>query len=152
MQVTQSIGRWRLQAIAMSCAAIFVTACSTTYLPAESATHVPTDRVRAFQEPGTNTGTVVVTRDSGVLGSGCFMGFWINGRLAARFDPGETATFHVPEGEILLRYGVDPEGAGLCGMHQSHGIQRESHVTAGGTKKYRLTMLAGGNPDIQRTH
>lgn len=125
--------------------------CATTPIPADSAKPVPPERLLAFQAGIADGGTLVVTRDVGYLGSACFSGFWINGEFAARFGVGETAKFFVPEGEVLLRTGVDPQGGGLCGVSKDQWTQRETISRAGETRYFRLSSSPNGMPDVQRT-
>ena len=125
---------------------------STTPISASSAKGVPTDRLRAYQEQSSpDDATLIVTRDVGRAGSGCYSGFMINGKLAARFDVGETARFHVPPGELLLKNGVDPEGRGLCGVPEHHWTVRETIMKPGDRKYFRLSYSPGGTSDVQRT-
>jgi hypothetical protein len=78
--------------------------CATTPIPASRAKPVPSDRLYAFQEMRENTtSTIVVTRDKGALGSGCYHLLTIDGTLAAKLDVGETAQFYVAPGEVFLR-------------------------------------------------
>lgn len=130
--------------------ALLSAGCATKPVAPSSAQPVPSDRLLAFQAPSAEAGTLIVTRDSGFLGGGCFTGLMINGQLAGRFAAEETATFHVPAGELLFRYGTDPQGRGLCGVGQDHWTQRESSISAGETKKFRLSLSPDGIPDIQR--
>jgi hypothetical protein len=59
-----------------------------------------------------------VTRDVGLIGSGCFLGILIDSTLAAKFDPAEAATFYVEPGEHLAAPTVIG-GRGLCGAFYS---------------------------------
>ena len=129
---------------------LVVSGCATTPTPTSSATQVPSDRLIAFQSEVADSGIVVVTRDVGFIGKGCFNGFMINGQLAARFAAGEAATFHVPSGELLFRSGSDPQGRGLCSGGKDNWTQRESWIKPGETKRFRLTLSSEGQPDIQR--
>ena len=126
--------------------------CNTTPTsPSETQPAAP-DRVLSFQErSAANAATIVVTRDQGfTLGGGCFYALFINGTLAARFEPGETASFYVEPGEILLRVGRDPYGRGLCAVQQDEWTQRETLMRAGETKHFRLLITTNGKADIQR--
>ena len=121
---------------------------ATKPLPASSATPVEADRLLAFQTASPDMGVLVVTRDVGYIGSRCMRLFMVNGTPAARFAAGETATFHVPPGELLLRYATDPQGGGLCG--RGDWTQRERSISAGETKHFRLTLTGDALPDNQR--
>lgn len=112
---------------------------------------VPADRLVGFQKPIEGpSGVLVLTRDKGFLGSGCYYGFFIDNTLAARIDNSETATFIVPTGELLLRAGRDPEGKALCGMGKEEWTQRETIMREGEKKYFRLSIDLNGKTDIQR--
>lgn len=126
--------------------------CSTTPQNLSEAKQAPTDRLYAYQEKnGQSTGTIVVTRDRGVLGSGCYSSLAINGIIAARLDVGESSTFFVTPGETLLKFGRDPMGNGLCAMERKAWTQRETIVREHETKYFRLSTDTNGKSDIQRT-
>jgi hypothetical protein len=133
-------------------AILVISGCATAPVSPASATRVPAERLFAFQDPAPErSATLIVTRDSGFLGSGCFYSFTVNGIHAARFGAGETAKFHVPPGEILLRNGRDQMGRGLCAVEKDLWTQRETVVRAGETKYFRLSLDASGQPDVQRS-
>lgn len=126
--------------------------CATTPIPAAQAKLAPKERVVAFQEKNaTNSATAVVTRDDGLLGSGCYYGFWINGVLAARFDVAETSSFFVEPGEHVLRVGIDPQGRGLCAAGSGNWTQRETILRANERKFFRLSIDQNGKADIERS-
>lgn len=132
--------------------ALLITGCATTPVPASQATVVPNDRLVAFQERTTTTSsTLIVTRDEGLIGSGCFYSFLIDGVVAARFATSETARFYVAPGEHRLRVGRDLEGRGLCGTDRDAWTQRETLLRAGEQKSFRLSIDANGATDIQRS-
>jgi len=137
--------------VGLACA-LTLTGCATSHLPSSQAVPVTKERVFAFQDKTeTKNATLVLTRDVGFLGSGCYYGFWIDGTLAARFDVGETATFFVEPGERLLRVGRDPQGKGLCGFHESQmANQRESIFRPNEKKQFRLMLDPNGTIDVQR--
>jgi hypothetical protein len=112
---------------------------------------VPSDRLMGFQMPIEGpSGILILTRDKGMLGSGCYYGFFIDNTLAARVDNSETATFIVPTGELVLRAGRDPDGRALCGVGQQEWTQRETIMQDGDKKHFRLSIDLNGKTDIQR--
>ncbi len=127
--------------------------CATTPLESSQAKPVPKERIHSNQvNSELLNATLVLTRDVGFLGSGCFNAFWINGTLAARFDAGETATFFVEPGEHVLRVGRDPQGQGLCGIGStSDWTQRETFLRIKERKHFRLSLDTQGKTDIQRS-
>lgn len=131
--------------------AIGLTGCATTPADHSRASPVPQDRLTAFQSPlSGESGTLILTRDKGFLGSGCYYGFYINDTLAARIDNSETATFIVPTGEIVLRAGRDPGGRALCGLGKQEWTQRETIIRDKEHKFFRMSIDANGKTDIQR--
>lgn len=131
---------------------IILSGCATVPIPSDSAIPSPPDRILSFNEKtSTTNSTLVVTRDVGFLGSGCFYSLMINGILSARLDVGERATFYVEPGEILLRVGRDPQGKGLCAIGQDDWTQRETILRPGEIKKFRLLIDVNGKADIQRS-
>lgn len=125
--------------------------CATTPVSPSSALPAPAERLLAFQEAAPSpSGTLVVTRDKGFGGGGCYYSFYINDVLAARLATSETAKFNVAAGELVLRSGRDPQGRALCGTLQDEWTQRETILRDGETKYFRLSIDANGKTDIQR--
>ena len=125
--------------------------CATTPVPPATAKQAPPERVLAFQARLTGPeGTLVVIRDAGFIGGGCYYAVSINGTTAARLDVGERSSFFVTPGEVLLRAGRDPHGKALCSLGQDDWTQRETVVKDGETKYFRLSIDANGKTDIQR--
>src|SRR5262249_32126228 len=78
-----------------------LTACSGR-VALSDARQAPSERVLAFQTASPENGTLVVIRDGGPVGSGCYFAFYINRTLATRLDVGERARFFVEPGGVLL--------------------------------------------------
>lgn len=126
--------------------------CATTPPALSEVRTAPKERLLAFQNKTESTASkLVVTRDAGYLGGGCFYALSINNVLSARLDTSETASFYVEPGEILLRTGRDPSGNGLCGIGKDDWTQRETVLRAGETKMFRMTIDMNGKTDIQRS-
>lgn len=131
---------------------VAVSGCSTTPVPADRALPVSPDRVLAFQEKIPRaTATIIVTRDEGILGSGCYLALFIDKQLSGRFASGEKATFFLEPGERLLRVGQDAQGSGLCAIPAEFGATRETTLRENETKYFRLLMEQNGTVDIQRS-
>jgi hypothetical protein len=127
--------------------------CNTTPIAVPQAIQTPPERIFSFQKPTIeNFGTIVVIRDEGFLGGGCYFSLYINSLFSARMNPKEIARFYVEPGEILLRVGSDPQGGGLCGVGKGDNwIQRETMIKPGETKYFRLSLDTAGKFDISRT-
>ena len=131
----------------------FANGCATAPIPISEAKRVPPDRVLAFQTPlSDKAATLTMIRDEGFLGGGCYYAVSLNGILAARLGPAELVRFYMESGEILMRYGRDPQGRGLCAPIEGldNWTQRETFLKSGEKKSFRLTIDMNGKTDIQR--
>ncbi len=109
---------------------------------ASEITEVPRDRVEKIKEQLAPLGRISVTRDVGLLGSGCYLGLMIDGQLAARLDPGERYSVDLSAGRHLLT-ATFVKGRGLCGIgsEKQAAAQRRStevFVDAGQNRPYRI--------------
>jgi len=111
--------------------------CSSWQPDAEDIEPVPAERVLAYQQPLENAGEVVVTRDFGLRGGGCYIAVLIDRELAARIHVGEVVRFQVPAGTRIVSIGTDPLDDTLCGKLS---LRREklAQVQAGQTLEYRV--------------
>ena len=111
--------------------------CSSWQPDAEDIEPVPAERVVAYQQPLENGGEVVVTRDFGLRGGGCYIAVLIDRQLAARIHVGEMVRFQVPAGARIVSIGTDPLDDTLCGKLS---LRREklAQVQAGQTLEYRV--------------
>ncbi|MBF8793490.1 hypothetical protein IRZ70_11810 [Pseudomonas monteilii] len=122
--------------------------CATSPVPLSQAVQAPAERVTEYQQPVKNGGAIIVTRDSGYQGSGCFATVFLNGNPAARLSPKETATFNVPAGEWMLGAGLD--GKALCGLNAER-LEAEVVIKPGQTKRYRIYTSADGDVGVKPT-
>ncbi len=116
--------------------------CSSSPISADKADPVPASRLYAFTAKSDTQ--LIVTRDSGMFGSGCNYRFYINGELAAEFASGEVARFGVKPGRVVL--GAKPSAACGGGMM----VERDVEVKNGEVLRRRISMSPGG-PDISAT-
>jgi hypothetical protein len=119
--------------------------CSTSQVNLNNARPIPESEITAFSPKGAPV-TVKVVRDSGFLGSGCDMGVYIDGALAARLGTGESVGLAVPPGNVVV--GVAPVGAALCSGGMNSVRATEASVAAGKVKAFRITGDMSGF-DIQ---
>lgn len=139
------------QCFAVGLFSVVLAGCATTPVPPSQATAVPDSRLYAFQQAATpDAASLVLTRDHGFIGSACYYALFINNTLAARFGQGEAATFYVKPSEVLLKYGRDPKGRGLCGTEKNQWSTKETIIKPEQTKHFRLTIDANGRPVVQR--
>lgn len=121
---------------------VILAGCMTSPISANRADPVPHSRLYAFG--GNAGGQIVVTRDSGLYGSGCNYRLYIDGTLSAEFASGEVARFGVKPGKHIL--GIKPSSA--CGGFGL--VEREVEVGSGESVRRRIT-LSGDAFDISPT-
>lgn len=115
---------------------LILVGCQTSPISLDNADPVPASRLYALQAGGASK--VVVTRDSGLYGSGCNVRLYIDGVESAEFAAGEVATFHVSAGSHVA--GVKPSAA--CG---GGGLaEREFSVGQGESIRRRISITPGG--------
>lgn len=120
--------------------------CATEAVLPSKAEPAPSDRVFLYQQKTEQTdSTLIVVRDSGYLGSGCFTGVYINGKRAASLEPSEKAVFYLQSGEVSL--GMKGEGK-LC-LSDAVPSMRDFNLAPNSVKAVRLFADPGGNVDIK---
>ena len=126
-----------MRPILASVALISLVGCSSWQPDADDVIPVPAERVVAYQQPLENAGEVVVTRDFGLRGGGCYIAVLIDRQLAARIHVGEVVRFQVPAGARIVSIGTDPLDDTLCGKLS---LRREklAQVVAGQALEYRV--------------
>ncbi|MHA6494016.1 3-isopropylmalate dehydratase [Pseudomonas borbori] len=126
---------------------LLLAGCSSFRAAPEDIKPVPSDRLLAYQEPGANTGQLVVNRDLGMMGGGCYVAILVDRKVAARIAMGEVASFQVPAGTRVLGIGVDKQDDTLCGYGR---LRRELAVpvVAGQSKLFRIVSQSQGGFDI----
>ncbi|HSK29304.1 MAG TPA: hypothetical protein VLA17_05015 [Candidatus Limnocylindria bacterium] len=90
-----------------------ITACATTPVTINQATAVPDTRILAPQllAQAKNTGSLVVKRDGGFMGSACTIRVFVDAVAVADLGPSEKVEVFVPLGEHSVV--VSPNG--ICG-------------------------------------
>lgn len=105
---------------------VLLAGCSSFRPDAENITPVPGDRLLAYQDEFQNGGRLVVNRDMGLMGGGCYVAIEVDRKLAARIGMAEVASFRAcgypragadprPAGRHPLRHGASAQGAGRQG-------------------------------------
>lgn len=121
--------------------------CSSYQADPEKITDIPSERLRAYQEPVQGGGEVVVTRDLGLMGGGCYVAVLVDRKVAARIAVGERGRFQVPAGNRIVGIAADSEDETLCGKGR---LNREVavKVEAGGVANLRIVSQNRGGFDI----
>lgn len=123
--------------------------CATSPTPSSQAKQAPASQLSAYQsKPSGAYGTLQVIRDSGHTGSLCSMAIFIDGKQAAKLDPGQKALFYLPPESVLV--GAAYTGSGVCSMGADR-VEREAVMKDGVLKKYRVFTGGDGQIDILPT-
>lgn len=122
--------------------------CSSYQADPDEVTAVPADRLLAYQAPVSGGGEVVVTRDLGLMGGGCYVAVLVDRKVAARIAVGEEVRFQVPAGNRILGITADKQDETLCGKGR---LNREVavKVEAGGAAELRIISQNQGGFDIK---
>ncbi|GLR38520.1 hypothetical protein [Pseudomonas plecoglossicida] len=84
--------------------------------------------------------TVTVIRESAIQAGHCFFGVFIDGKLVARLDNNEKATFYVKPGRRLVGVGSDPEGAGPCSGNSQFKREVATWIEVGERQTFRIAF------------
>ena len=95
-----------MRSILIALPLLLLAGCSSFRGDPEHVKPVPEDRLLAFQEAQANGAQIVVNRDFGMMGGGCFVAIEVDRKVAARIGVGEVATFQVPAGTRVV--GITP--------------------------------------------
>lgn len=127
--------------------ALALVGCATQAPKQSQIKSVPADRALAYQSADDGDATIIVTRDVGLAGSGCFAGLYLDGALVAKLDTGERASLYVPSGRHVI--GTWNVGKALCGYREGKD-RRETDATLkpGETRKFRILI---GNAGVEIT-
>jgi hypothetical protein len=125
-----------------------LTGCATSPVPSDEARLAPAARITDYQRKVEGGGQIVVTRDSGFSGGGCYATVFLNGKPVARLNPKEKAVFQVPSGEWLVGAGL--EGQALCGINPER-LETEVIIKPGQEKKFRIYTSGDGSVGVKPT-
>ena len=120
-------------------ALISLTGCGSFRADPENQKTVPSDRLLAYQQPIEGGSQLLVSRDVGMLGGGCYIAFYIDRKVAARIGIGEAASFHVPAGEHVVGIGNDTQDTSFCGRGS---LRRELAVQVSGAGAQHLRIVS----------
>lgn len=127
--------------IVVALAAALLAGCATSPIPSDKADPVPASRLFAHQKPQAGGATLIVTRDTGFVGSGCNTTINIDGEKSAEIASGETAKFYVSAGDHIV-------SASSCGSGLK---EREASMKAGATKRFRISIDSAMSMDLSPT-
>lgn len=98
--------------------------CATSPTPSNEAKQAPASQLSAYQATPSGAYTAVI-RDSGQTGSLCSMAVFIDGKQAAKLDPGQKASFYLPPDSVSV--GAAHTGSGICSVGAAR-VEREAIV------------------------
>jgi len=118
-----------------------LTACATTPVTVNQAVAVPNSRILASQwlTQAPNTGSLVVKRDSGFMGSACTIRVFVDAVPVADLGPSEKVELFVALGE----HSVVATSNGICG-----GGTSEAAVVIMPERQRILRIASGQSGDI----
>ncbi|CAK0703239.1 hypothetical protein GFB19_03125 [Escherichia coli] len=120
--------------------------CATEAVLPSQAKQAPAERLFKYQKPNSiEDATLIVVRDKGFLGSGCFTGVYLNNERSAVLDPGEKAVFHLQPGE----WNVAMKGEGKVCIADAVPVGSYVQLKSRETKAVRLFSDPSGNLDVK---
>lgn len=127
--------------------ALALAGCSSYRADPENVRAVPEDRLLGYQQPLEQGAQVVVNRDLGVMGGGCYVAIEVDRQVAARIAVGEKAHFQVPSGTRVVGITLDKADDTLCSMGR---LRREVAVALepGEVHHLRIVSLNVGGFDL----
>ncbi|HBT3181719.1 TPA: hypothetical protein MBF34_004833 [Klebsiella aerogenes] len=135
-----------MKKIALVLTLLTMTGCATEAVLPSQAKQTPSERLLKYQEQSKETKSVlIVVRDKGFLGSGCYTGVYLNDEKSAILNPGEKATFYLHSGE----WNVAIKGEGKMCIADSVPVGRDINIKDGETKAVRLFTDPSGNVDVK---
>lgn len=120
-------------------AAVSLSGCTSFRADSEHLKPVPAERLSAWQQTLTASSELVVDRDIGMLGGGCYVALMIDREPAALLAVGEVASFHLPPGEHIVGITTDKQGGLLCSKGR---LNRELRVQANPGERQHLRIVS----------
>ncbi|MBD8624826.1 MULTISPECIES: 3-isopropylmalate dehydratase [unclassified Pseudomonas] len=123
----------------MMLAAASLSGCTSFRADSEHLKAVPAERLSAWQQTLSPSSELVVDRDIGMLGGGCYVALLIDREPAALLAVGEVATFHLPPGEHIVGITTDKQGGLLCSKGR---LNRELRLQAQPGERQHLRIVS----------
>lgn len=119
--------------------AVGLSGCTSFRADSEHLKAVPADRLSAWQQTLAPSSELVVDRDIGIMGGGCYVALLIDREPAALMAVGEVATFHLPLGEHIVGITTDKQGGMLCSKGR---LNRELRLQANPGERQHLRIVS----------
>ncbi|RYM60033.1 hypothetical protein BSR03_16405 [Serratia proteamaculans] len=134
-----------MKRIAFVIAIAFLSGCATQAVFPDQARPAPKERIFKYQSPIKDGAKLIIVRDSGMLGAGCFAGVYIDGVRSASLNPGERVDLYLPAGE----HNIAMKGEGKVCFADDVPVGRELSLKHNQTKAVRLFSDPSGNLDVK---
>lgn len=120
-------------------AAVSLSGCTSFRADSEHLKPVPAERLSAWQRTLAASSELVVDRDIGMLGGGCYVALMIDRQPAALLAVGEVASFQLPPGEHIVGITTDKQGGLLCSKGR---LNRELRLQANPGERQHLRIVS----------
>lgn len=126
--------------------AVALAGCATQPVSIAEAVPVPRERILSseFLQPIEGSGTVIVKRDSGIVGSGCSARLFVDAKAIADLRTSERVTLYLQTGEHILS--AQPNG--LCGGGM---VEVRVRATSRETATFRMGYGTAGDFTLSPT-
>jgi len=126
--------------------ALSLCACSNTPVPTSQAKEVSSEErsTFAYASASDGTGTLIIKRDAGKMGSLCTVYVAIDGNSLAKLESEEKVTAHVTPGRHIVS--AEPKGACTGGLSEQATI-----VTKGEIQVFRASFASAGDFSLSPT-
>lgn len=119
--------------------AVGLSGCTSFRADTEHLKPVPAERLSAWQQTLATSSELVVDRDIGIMGGGCYVALMIDREPAALMAVGEVATFHLPPGEHIVGITTDKQGGMLCSKGR---LDRELRLQTSAGQRQHLRIVS----------
>lgn len=123
-----------------------LSACSNTPVPTNQAKEIPAQQLLTSAYSATNiaTGTIIIKRDAGEMGSLCTVYVSIDGNSLAKLESEEKVTAHVTPGRHIIS--AAPKGACTGGLSE-----QASTLSKNETQVFRASFASAGDFSLSPT-
>lgn len=134
-----------MKRIVISFAAAWLAGCAASPIETSLANPIPAERIlnAELTQPKAGTGSILFKRDWTLVGSGCELRLFVNGKAFADMQIAEKIQIYLPPGKYL----VGAKGKALCDVH----TETEVLITEGKTEVYRVALGGYGEISLHPT-
>ena len=130
-----------------------IAGCTTAPVKFAESKSVPSERIydgfQNYATPSESSSTVIIVRDSGLLGSAGSASIFVNGEIITRLKVGESIVLNVPAGDNILGSGP---GTKLKWESDDVGLKEQTlFALQGKTYYYRLRIAPSGGLELYRS-